>query len=68
MKARFKGAAGMGARGSKNQPARLRGKTTAKRKRNTGGGQTLEKPSTPRANQRRNQQEWAKKRKMQTRY
>jgi hypothetical protein len=67
MQTRFKGAAGAGSRG-KNQPARTRGKVTPKRKRNTGGGQTLEKPSTPRANQKRNQAEWAKKKKMQTRY
>jgi hypothetical protein len=66
MQQRFKGAAGMGARG-KNKPAQRQG-PTAKRKRKTGGGQTLERPSTPRANQRRNQTEWAKKRKMAERY
>lgn len=68
MQQRFKGSAGMGARGTGKNMPRRQTKPTAKRQRKTGGGQTLERPSTPRANQRRNQRQWSKKKKMATRY
>ena len=65
---RFKGQAGMGSRG-KNQRKSRQDKVSPRRKRKTGGGATLEKPSdNPRWNQKRNQNEWAKKRRMRTRY
>jgi hypothetical protein len=65
---RFKGQAGMGGRG-KNQRRTRQDKVTPRRKRKTGGGVTLEKPSDkPRWNQKRNQTEWEKKKKMKTRY
>lgn len=65
---RSKGTAGMGSRG-KNAPKRQAGTATAKRKRNTGRGKTLSRPSgSARANQKRNQKEWSKKKAMQTRY
>ena len=65
---RSKGAAGMGARGSKNKSARVGAGGANKRKRNTGGGATLDRPSSPRANQGRNQKQWAKKKKTAQRY
>jgi hypothetical protein len=65
---RFKGQAGVGGRG-KNQRTTRQDKVTPRRKRKTGGGVTLEKPSdNPRFNQRRNQTEGAKKKRMKTRY
>ena len=62
-----KGTAGMGGRG-KNIAKSERGTVTGNRKRKTGGGKTLARPSTPRANQKRNQTEWAKRREMANRY
>jgi hypothetical protein len=64
----MKRTAGMGGRGGKDAPKKLRGTVTPRRKRKTGGGKTLERPSPPKANQRRNQREWSKKKAMRTRY
>jgi hypothetical protein len=65
---RFKGQAGLGGRG-KNQRKTRQDQVTPKRQRKTGGGVTLKKPSdNPRHNQKRNQTEGRKKKRMQTRY
>jgi hypothetical protein len=69
MQQRFKGQAGLGGRG-KNQRKTRQDQVTPKRQRKTGGGVTLEKPSdnNPRNNQKRNQTEGQKKKRMRTRY
>jgi hypothetical protein len=65
---RNKGQAGMGGRG-KNQVKGRQDQATRRRQRKTGGGVTLSKPSdNPKQNQGRNQEEWEKARKMNSRY
>jgi hypothetical protein len=68
MQQRFKGQAGMGGRG-KNQDKQLEEKKTRTSERKPGPGANLTKPSPRKKdNQKRNQREWAAKKKMASRY
>ena len=65
---RNKGQGGMGGKG-KNQPRNRQDKATRKKAKNIGGPANLTKPSkSPKANQKRNQKEWASKKKMAGKY
>lgn len=62
-----KGMAGMG--GGKNKPKNRQDNATSKRSRKTGGGANLTTPAkSARANQKRNQKEWAAAREMSLHY